>query len=237
MIKFHSNQNLVRRLLGIHCFLLIFASLLCGQESRPSETPESEPALTQQQKRLKAFEIVWQTVNESFYDRNFGGVDWYQLRKRYEPLATAARTDEQLYLLLQQMLNELHQSHFFVIPPDSIPRFVSPPKSAKLRKDGNSVDEESEEDDEENTELDLSALLDKGNPELTERLSTGIGIDLRIINRDVIITRVEPGSSAARAGLRPGFIIKKAGYTSLDDAIARLYGNPICSKVLRSERC
>ena len=48
----------------------------------------------------------------------------------------------------------------------------------------------------------------------------GIGIDLRLIDREAIITRVEQGSKAANAGLRPGFIIKKVDDTTVEQVVA-----------------
>ncbi|HEY0171498.1 MAG TPA: hypothetical protein VGB98_10780 [Pyrinomonadaceae bacterium] len=29
------------------------------------------------------FQAVWQTINENFYDPNFGGVDWKAIRQKY----------------------------------------------------------------------------------------------------------------------------------------------------------
>src|SRR5262249_43030534 len=44
--------------------------------------------------------------------------------------------------------------------------------------------------------------------------------DLRLIGGKAMITRVEPDSSAARAGLRPGFLIKQIGDRSVEEIIA-----------------
>lgn len=48
----------------------------------------------------------------------------------------------------------------------------------------------------------------------------GIGVDLRLVEGQPTISRVEPGSKAASAGLRPGFIIKKINDTTADQVIA-----------------
>ena len=216
--------------------ILLLISVTLGQEpSRPTQSADAptEPVLTDQQKRQKTFEIVWQTVNERFYDRNFSGVDWIQVRKRYQPLVAAATSDEQVHLLLQQMLNELHQSHFVVIPPDSIPRSVPAKKSASTRRTKDK--DEGDAEDAKETDTGLTLLLDKGNPELTERMSTGIGIDIRILRGFVVISRVNPTSSAARAGLRTGEIIRKVNGISLDGAVARLQANPVWKGLLRPE--
>jgi carboxyl-terminal processing protease len=229
----HLTRSAIRNLYPA-LLLLLLIPFAHAQEPVVAEKPSGEPVLTDQQKRHKAFEIVWQTVNERFYDRNFGGVDWLQVRKRYEPLVAAATSDTQAHLLLQQMINELHQSHFVVIPPESIPRFVPPKKSDSQRHLGGDQEDEVSED-ENADDTDLAMLLDKGNPELTEKLSTGIGIEVRIVDRAVVITRINRGSSAARAGLLPGFVIKKANSVLLDQAIARFESNPIWKDLLRSE--
>ncbi|PWT82612.1 MAG: hypothetical protein C5B44_01885, partial [Acidobacteria bacterium] len=220
------------------CFLIFQVLSLCeygiAQQPTTTEKPAAaaEPILTESEKRQKAFEIVWQTVNESFYDRDFAGVDWLAVRRRYEPLVASATSDTQVHDLLQQMINELHQSHFVVIPPDAIPRFIPSKKSTRAHQP-TSDDESSEAENEE--EAGLSLLLDKGNPELTERLQTGIGIDVRIINGAVVITRVNNGSTADRAGIRRGFVIKKANSVSFDEALAKLQSNSIWKDLLRPE--
>jgi carboxyl-terminal processing protease len=47
----------------------------------------------------------------------------------------------------------------------------------------------------------------------------GIGIDLRLVDGQPTITRVDPQSKAASAGLRPGFVIKKIDDTSAEKII------------------
>ena len=43
--------------------------------SSPAATPALQSDLS---RRQEAFQIVWQTVNDLFYDAKFGGVDWAQ---------------------------------------------------------------------------------------------------------------------------------------------------------------
>src|SRR6185295_9263426 len=83
-----------------------------------AQDPVTQPSIevSDAQKRKEAFDIVWNTINERFYDPTFGGVDWKKVRERYTPLVTAAASDQQFHQLLQQMISELHQSHFVIIP-------------------------------------------------------------------------------------------------------------------------
>jgi len=128
--------------------------------------------------RQETFDIVWRTVKEKHFDPTLGGLDWDKVREQYAPRAAAAKTDNELYGILRQMLGELHQSHFNIIPPEAV------------------VEDDSSEP--------------KGGT---------IGVDLRIVDGLPIITRVEPQSRAAIAGLRPGFVIKKIDETTAEKII------------------
>jgi carboxyl-terminal processing protease len=193
-----------------------------GQSSGQSSVQSS--VQSDQAKRQEAFQIVWQTVNDQFYDANFGGVDWAAVRQRYEPRVAQVASDREFHFLLQQMLNELHQSHFMVIPREAIPKI-------RVNKDEAKAVAGEDADDEAETE----EALDSVNYKVTDRLLTGIGIDLRVLGGSAVVTRVEPGSTAARAGLRPGFVIKQVGGRSLDTVIAEIEKHPLWGQIIRPE--
>ena len=138
--------------------------------------------------RRQSFDIVWRTVKEKHFDPTFGGVDWDAVRRKYEPRLAKTKKDGELYRLLNEMLGELHQSHFIVIPPEAV---------------------------------EGSFSLPGGN----------VGIDLRVVDGQVLITRVAPDSAASRAGLRPGFVVK--GLEGAETAklrkeiVARVNKNPL----------
>jgi len=217
-------------LLSLIIVLAAFSAMAQGTAVVPPLPIESAA----EQKRQEAFELVWQTINERFYDPTFGGVDWKKQHDRYAPLVAAASSDQEVHLILQRMVNELHRSHLVIIPPNSIPKFI-PPRRTKPSGVNESDDDSEDAEQAGDDENDLDMLLDKGNPKLTERLSTGIGIDLRIVNRSVLITHVDNASSAARAGLRPGFVIKGVDRRPLNQAVAEIENNPIWSSILRSD--
>ncbi len=62
---------------------------------------------------------VWDTVNESYYDPTFNGVDWWAMRERYLAKLPAVEDKPALLALLQRMLGELHQTHFAILPRDA----------------------------------------------------------------------------------------------------------------------
>src|SRR5260221_11112260 len=101
--------------------LCVVGSPAFAQQTQ-SEPPKTQAPAPDVARRQETFELVWKTVNETFFDPKFGGVDWKAVHERYALLVAGVTTYEQLHLLLQQMVNELHQSHLLVISPCSIPR-------------------------------------------------------------------------------------------------------------------
>lgn len=186
--------------------------------------PAPLAGMTDAEKRRQSFDIVWTTVNQQFYDPTFGGLNWTAVREKYLPRVNEVKSDQELYLLMQTMLNELNQSHFLIIPPEAIPTFP----------DANEVDGGEDSNDLDDASQAKSAKKRAGL-KLTESLTMGIGIDLRVVNGSAVITRVEPRSPAAHAGLRPGFIIKKASGKSLDRIIEQTTTNPMWQRIIRPE--
>jgi carboxyl-terminal processing protease len=178
------------------------------QQQRPPAPPRPETTAvaaaptaaaprTEAERRTEAFEIVWQTVRDNHFDPGFGGVDWDAVRTEFAPRVAAARTDRELHTLLQQMLNRLGQSHFNIIPPEAIPS-----TDADDWADG-------EDGPEDGAGVDgAERPRTKGSVYAAEHMTYGIGIDLRVVGGALLVTRVEQGSSAERAGLRTGHALR-----------------------------
>jgi carboxyl-terminal processing protease len=61
--------------------------------------------------REEVFEKVWKEVDEHYYDPEFGGVKWQEVRLRYLPLVKAAKDDAGFYAIVDRMTGELHDAH------------------------------------------------------------------------------------------------------------------------------
>ena len=59
----------------------------------------------------ECFDKIWGIVNDEFWDPNFNGIDWEDIRKRYRPRALAAKSHESFAVIVNQMLAELKTSH------------------------------------------------------------------------------------------------------------------------------
>jgi tricorn protease len=71
--------------------------------------------------RVAAFTQFWRSYYRGFYDPNFHGRDWSQVRRRYEPMLEAVETREEFATLLQMMVGELDASHSEVTPASGGP--------------------------------------------------------------------------------------------------------------------
>lgn len=165
----------MKRIMSVISLMVLLSVIAPAQVLRSSASAAPAPAPSARQ---ESFDIVWRTVRDKHFDPTLGGLDWNKVREQYEPRAQAAKTDNEFYDVLRQMLGELHQSHFNIIPPEAIVQDDSP-----------------------------------------EPKAGGIGIDLRLIDGQAAITRVDSNSKAAMAGLRPGFAITKIDDSTTEKVI------------------
>lgn len=89
-----------------------------------------EPILNeeQQQANAESFDTVWQSVNDTFWDPEFGGTDWDAIRETYTPLVAAATTRSEARQLMKQALEQLGESHFYIIPAELYEDMSSGPR-------------------------------------------------------------------------------------------------------------
>jgi carboxyl-terminal processing protease len=61
--------------------------------------------------RQKIFNQVWETIDKKYYDDKFNGVDWKKVREDYRPKIEAAKSDDEFYGTIKQMVRELQDAH------------------------------------------------------------------------------------------------------------------------------
>ncbi len=82
----------------------------------PSPPPPTLPA----DARHRAFDFVWETIRDRYYDAHLNGVDWNAVRSRYEPLAMGAKDDDTFWDVLDRMTGELKDAHTRVESPKRV---------------------------------------------------------------------------------------------------------------------
>ena len=69
--------------------------------------------------RYQTFDTVWQTVSDAYFDPDFGGVKWNEVRTVYRKRLDEVKDVGQLRELLGRMLGELRKTHFAIIPRET----------------------------------------------------------------------------------------------------------------------
>jgi carboxyl-terminal processing protease len=125
--------------------------------------PGSTPISTEL--ALQTFDSAWSRINASYYDPDFRGIDWPGIRDELRPLAAEVETREALRRVLRDMLSRLGESHFAIIPEESV--------------DAISVDDDAESES--------GADADAGPGDL--------GMEFRWVDGQVTVFRVREGSA------------------------------------------
>jgi carboxyl-terminal processing protease len=144
------------------------------------------PGRVRLQIRQAIFAAAWTAVRDKDFDTTRTGVDWKAARERYEPLALAAPDEPTFYRLVNEMLGTLGQSHLEVHGPGD---------EAEARSD------------------DPEPVRPHGSAEVND-VGTGVGdpgLVVRLIEGKATVSWVRSESSAARAGLRPGYLMTHIG--------------------------
>jgi carboxyl-terminal processing protease len=175
------------RLAGTKMVFLTLGLVLClvGFAQSETDNPYAE-----------SFDMVWNTINERFFDPEFKGVDWAECRERYRPGILTSESVDEFYVGINTMLFELGVSHLGVVPTDD-------PK-----------------------QLGEATVFGEAT----------VGLDVRLVEGRLLITRVEDDSPAAEAGLLTGYEILSLNNRTLGEITADYLEFPTPPFSERNER-
>jgi carboxyl-terminal processing protease len=105
------------------CRNALLAVLILGQASSMATSGTARRLSPEDHEQI--FEKVWKDIDVHYYDPEFGGVKWQEVRQRYLPLVKAAKDDKDFYSIVDRMTAELHDAHT---------RFSSPEQWANRKK-------------------------------------------------------------------------------------------------------
>jgi carboxyl-terminal processing protease len=179
---------------------LLIATLLAWTWSGAAAPTEEPPPNRLPEARiaahLAAFDQIWTTIQESHWDKELGGLDWGGLREELRPQIESATTDEQARGVMKELVRRLGQSHFAVLPGSLYDDLAQPAA--------------------EQPPLAGADAAEQGGDE------GSTGIDFRVLDGQVVVTAVAPGSSAEAAGVRPGWIISEVAGEALAPLVERV---------------
>lgn len=178
----------------------------------PKVSPET-------QRRLESFNYAWETIKNNYFDQTFSGLNWENIRLEYTPRVLNSVSDKQFHQILQEMIGRLQRSHFAVIPPEVFEEI----KKAKVAAKEKEKKLEAEKNGDEQATAEIEDESEDETDDFDEPLAKyGLGIDVRLINNQFIITRIEKDSAAAKADLKTGYILEKINGVSLGEMVKRV---------------
>ena len=135
---------------------------------------------------LETFDMVWRTIHEHHFDTNYNGVDWQAIREPFRKRVAQAANATEARSVMEEMLDLLKVSHLAIVPSDAA-EADEPVGGKEAGGDPTQVQE-----------------VDR------ERSGTA-GMEIRFAGEEAIVTRVEKGGPADRAGVQPGWIVRRIG--------------------------
>lgn len=148
------------------------------------------PGKVQLEIRQAIFTAAWTAVRDKDFDKALVDKEWEALRAKYEPLAMAAPDEPTFYRVVNEMMGGLGQSHLEVHGPGEAPEDDAPDAKPAPSQPAAEV---------------IEVGTGTGDP----------GLIVRDIEGKATVFSVRPNSSAARAGLRPGYLVTHIGGKSV----------------------
>jgi len=100
---------------------LVALAMLLGGCLTPTGQPPAPRVYASMAARAEAqvavLDQVWSQIDRRFYDPAFNGADWATARERYREAAAGAASEEELYDVLNEMLEELGDAHTVALTP------------------------------------------------------------------------------------------------------------------------
>lgn len=157
--------------------------------------------------QLETFDVVWQRLAETFPDPEMAGQDWAAVREQFRPRAEQARTAGELRPVLLEMLALLGGSHLEIIPGELDGLLEAAAEAAEYTPDDTGT-----EPDEPQTETGSGRDGD-------------LGMQVRLVDGQVLVTRVDADSAALAAGVRPGWTVTHVGRVDTAALAERISGH------------
>lgn len=190
------------------CFGQPDASGVAGSSQRPEN-----PAAT--------FDAAWSMINQRHFDTTFNGVDWDGVRAELLPRARDAQTEAELRGIIRDMLGRLGQSHFALIPREAVGGFEGTTPDAEPGSTSPRPVDASKATGRARTGSDTAPGIGAEESGATGGPGSA-GIELRIADERFIVSRVDSGSAAQRAGVRPGWIVRSIGSCLMSEQLERI---------------
>ena len=178
-----------------HSSLACFALLLCAGSFQANPLPPTAADVKKNQ--LDSFELIWSTLRDSYWDETMAGLDWPAVHDRYFAAVKSAKTAMQAREAMDRMIENLPSSHLAIIPGSLYQKHGQTKSKVGKRTPEPAPTADDSDDDEDDSGL--------------------TGITVGIVEGHLVVTAVEPASSAEKAGVHAGWTIRSINGDVLGD--------------------
>ncbi|MCK6518440.1 S41 family peptidase [Myxococcota bacterium] len=193
--------------------ILLFLLSCAARDGAARGESTADPA------QLASFELAWSAIGEAYPDPAMKGLDWQGLHDALLPEAQAARTNAETRAVIQKLLDALGDSHFQVFPAAvTAPTEVAPPPPAPPPPPPPPAAPPTTESLPPPPPAAPAPIADAPPPPTIALGGPGdAGFELRLVEDQLVLTRVRPGGPADRAGLKVGQrVIEADGWLTTD---------------------
>jgi carboxyl-terminal processing protease len=174
-------------------------------------TSDTEELLSPELRALnvESFDAAWATIRENHWDREKTEEEWSGLYDAYQPRIVEAETHGAYLSVLRELINGFEQSHFSIMSSDVYESIVESVDAAEGAEAGDSNGDAAE----------------SGGSDSEESAAGGVGIsgmDVRVLDGRVVVTNVQPDSSAARMGVKLGWEVLTVDGDTLNDTLSEI---------------
>lgn len=205
-------------LLSVALSLLTFGCKSATHADKPAGA-RAPARLTEAQRELQvqSFDHVWQTIKDRHWDPNLNGVDWDAAKAELRPRVESAQTADEARAATMALIAKLGQSHFGLIPAETYTEIDEPKeiKEAQAKK----AEAAAPADESKPAEGSAPADANKAKP----RDDAQVGLAIRPVDGQALITLVQPGSPAEQAGIHAGWIIADIDGREVAPIITRIH--------------
>jgi carboxyl-terminal processing protease len=180
----------------------------CEALRREPGSVAGQPAAGGDDLQLRSFEQAWTRISETYPYPDFKGLDWEAVRDELRPKAAEARTAEELRPVLQEMFSRLGESHFGIIPGGAYDRLEELTEAVKRAGETESSDADAGETSADSEEAPAEPVADGL---LGDSPFGDLGLELRVVDGEVLVSRVDADGPAAQGGVQTGWLLESIG--------------------------
>ncbi len=191
------------------CGALIMVALTAGCGGHHPQGSLTAPRAARAERRAseardrelqaRTFEFAWKRIGETYPHADFRGVDWQAVHDELIGRARRCRSADELRPVLAAMLSRLGESHFQVLPGDRArPRAAASSPTVAVLPGA----------------AEGEADVPRGD----------LGMDVRRIGDEFVVTRVTADGPADSAGVATGWSVLALDDTHASDVIRRISG-------------